>query len=138
MEKIRIDPAAARKYLGAERFLRDKPGMQPLVGIVNGLAYTEVGGEMLQVECTAMPGSGKLTLTGSLGDVMKESAQAALSWVRAHSAEYGLNQDFHIKLDIHIHVPEGAVPKDGPSAGVTMATALISALTDRRCARMSP
>lgn len=132
VEKIRIDAAVARQYLGAERFLRDKPGKKPLVGTVNGLAYTEVGGEMLQVECTAMPGSGKLTLTGSLGDVMKESAQAALSWVRAHSAEYDLKPDFHTTLDVHIHVPEGAVPKDGPSAGVTMATALLSALTERK------
>ncbi|MHC1786587.1 MAG: endopeptidase La [Christensenellales bacterium] len=130
--QMRITPEVARELLGAERFLRDKPPELPLAGIVNGLAYTEVGGEMLQVECMVMPGSGKLTLTGSLGDVMKESAQAALSWVRAHSAQYQLPEDFHLKQDIHIHVPEGAVPKDGPSAGVTMATALLSALTDRK------
>jgi ATP-dependent Lon protease len=122
----------AREYLGAERYLRDQPQPDPLVGIVNGLAYTAVGGEMLQVECMTMPGTGKLTLTGSLGDVMKESAQAALSWVRAHCKEYGLADDFHTKIDIHIHVPEGAVPKDGPSAGVTMATALLSAVTGRK------
>ena len=132
VKQVSITPAAARVYLGAERYLRDKPDRLPLIGIVNGLAYTEVGGEMLQVECTVMPGSGKLTLTGSLGDVMKESAQAALSWVRAHSQEHQLPDDFHNKLDIHIHVPEGAVPKDGPSAGVTMATALLSALTKRK------
>ena len=129
VEKVRIDRKVARAYLGAEHYMRDKPKPEPLVGIVNGLAYTEVGGEMLQVECIVMPGTGKLTLTGSLGDVMKESAQAALSWVRAHSKEYKLSEDFHIKQDIHIHVPEGAVPKDGPSAGVTMATALLSAFT---------
>ena len=131
VKQVRITPEVAREYLGAERYLRDNPAKLPLIGIVNGLAYTEVGGEMLQVECTVMPGSGKLTLTGSLGDVMKESAQAALSWVRTHSEEHQLPLDFHNKLDIHIHVPEGAVPKDGPSAGVTMATALLSALTKR-------
>lgn len=131
-DAVRIDQKTARAFLGAERFLRDQPKAEPLVGIVNGLAYTEVGGEMLQVECMAMPGTGKLTLTGSLGDVMKESAQAALSWVRAHCKEYGLEDDFHTKIDIHIHVPEGAVPKDGPSAGVTMATALLSAVTGRK------
>lgn len=131
-DTVRIDRKAAREYLGAERYLRDQPQPEPLVGIVNGLAYTEVGGEMLQVECMTMPGTGKLTLTGSLGDVMKESAQAALTWVRAHCKEYGLSDDFHTKIDIHIHVPEGAVPKDGPSAGVTMATALLSAVTGRK------
>ncbi len=131
-DSLTIDRKTAGDFLGAERFLRDEPQKQPLVGTVNGLAYTEVGGEMLQVECVTMPGSGKLTLTGSLGDVMKESAQAALSWVRAHCRAYGLEDDFHTKVDIHIHVPEGAVPKDGPSAGVTMATALLSAVTGRK------
>ena len=131
-DTVRIDRKTAREYLGAERYLRDQPQADPLVGIVNGLAYTEVGGEMLQVECMVMPGTGKLTLTGSLGDVMKESAQAALSWVRAHCKEYGLEDNFHTGIDIHVHVPEGAVPKDGPSAGVTMATALLSAVTGRK------
>ena len=131
-DSLRINRKTAREYLGAERYLRDQPQPDPLVGIVNGLAYTAVGGEMLQVECMTMPGTSKLTLTGSLGDVMKESAQAALSWVRAHCKEYGLADDFHTKIDIHIHVPEGAVPKDGPSAGVTMATALLSAVTGRK------
>ena len=126
---ITVNRAAARRYLGAERFLRDSLLREPYVGIANGLAYTEVGGEMLAVECIAMPGTGKLTLTGHLGDVMKESGQAALSWVRAHSDEFQLDKEFHQKQDIHIHVPEGAVPKDGPSAGITMATALVSALT---------
>ncbi len=118
-------------YLGAVKYMRDLPEKEPRVGVVNGLAYTAVGGETLAVECATMAGSGALSLTGQLGDVMKESAQAALSWVRAHAEAYGLAPDFHKTLDIHIHVPEGAVPKDGPSAGVTMATALLSALTGR-------
>ncbi len=126
---IQVNRAAARRYLGAERFLRDSIPREAYPGIANGLAYTEVGGEMLAVECITMPGTGKLTLTGHLGDVMKESGQAALSWVRNHSGEFHLDPEFHQKLDIHIHVPEGAVPKDGPSAGVTMATALLSALS---------
>ena len=131
-EKVSIDEKRARAFLGAQRYLRDKPSTEPLVGIVNGLAYTEVGGEMLQVECMVMPGSGKLTLTGSLGDVMKESAQAAMSWLRAHADAYQLPESFHTKMDVHIHVPEGAVPKDGPSAGVTMATAMLSAFSGRK------
>ena len=115
--------------LGAPRYLREPPEKEPRVGIVNGLAYTSVGGEMLEVECTTMSGKGTLKLTGQLGDVMKESAETAFSWVRAHSEEFGLAKDFYQSIDIHIHVPEGAVPKDGPSAGVTMTTALVSAVT---------
>lgn len=130
-QQITVTREKVTEYLGAVRFLRDMPEKKPCVGVVNGLAYTAVGGETLAVECAVMPGSGGLKLTGQLGDVMKESAQAALSWIRAHAAEYALDPDFHKNLDIHIHVPEGAVPKDGPSAGVTMATALLSALTER-------
>ncbi|MBR3904703.1 MAG: endopeptidase La [Clostridia bacterium] len=130
-EVISVTPQVVEKYLGAVKFLRDMPEKKPQVGVVNGLAYTAVGGEMLAVECSVMPGSGQVQLTGQLGDVMKESAQAARSWVRAHAAEYGIAEDFHKNLDIHIHVPEGAVPKDGPSAGVTMTTALVSALSGR-------
>ncbi len=126
--KVTVTQDKLREYLGAARYLRDLPEKKPMVGVVNGLAYTSVGGETLSVECTVMPGSGALSLTGQLGDVMKESAQAALSWVRAHQQELSLDSEFYKKLDIHIHVPEGAVPKDGPSAGVTMATALVSAL----------
>jgi ATP-dependent Lon protease len=129
---VKVTPDSLEAYLGPPRFLRDKLDTEPLVGIVNGLAYTEVGGEMLKVECAVMPGSGKLSLTGHLGDVMKESGQAALSWVRARSNQYQLPEDFQQKMDIHIHVPEGAVPKDGPSAGVTMTVAMISALTGRK------
>jgi len=131
LQQVTVTRDKVQKYLGAQRYLRDLPEKKPCVGVVNGLAYTTVGGETLQVECTVMTGSGNLSLTGQLGDVMKESARAALSWVRAHAEEYSLAPDFHKNIDIHIHVPEGAVPKDGPSAGVTMATALVSALTNR-------
>ena len=127
--EVTVTPEVLRKYLGAARFTREMPEKEPRVGIVNGLAYTTVGGEMLEVECLTMPGKGGLRLTGKLGDVMKESAEAAFTWVRAHSAELGLKDDFYKDCDIHIHVPEGAVPKDGPSAGVTMTTALVSVLT---------
>ena len=131
-ETVSVSPQVVEKYLGAPRFLREAPEKEPLVGIVNGLAYTTVGGETLAVECATMEGTGQVKLTGQLGDVMKESAMAALSWVRAHAKEFELQPEFHKNLDIHIHVPEGAVPKDGPSAGVTMATALVSALTGRK------
>ena len=124
-----INTKTLRELLGAPRYLRENPEKEPRVGVVNGLAYTTVGGEMLEVECTLMPGKGSLKMTGQLGDVMKESAEAAFSWVRAHSDELQLDRDFYQQKDIHIHVPEGAVPKDGPSAGVTMTTALVSALT---------
>ena len=126
-------PVSAEKltqFLGAPRYHYEKAGKKPEVGVVNGLAYTVVGGDTLQIETTIMPGSGQLELTGSLGDVMKESAKAAKSYVRAHAEEFAIDPEFYKKLDIHIHVPEGAVPKDGPSAGVTMTTALVSALTE--------
>jgi ATP-dependent Lon protease len=128
-KQVSVTENVLQQYLGAPRFTREMPEKEPRVGIVNGLAYTTVGGEMLEVECLTMPGKGTLQLTGKLGDVMKESAEAAFSYVRAHSADLGLADDFYQKLDIHIHVPEGAVPKDGPSAGVTMTTALVSVLT---------
>ncbi len=127
--EVSVTPEVLHEYLGAVRYTREQPEKEPRVGVVNGLAYTVVGGEMLEVECATMPGKGGLNLTGQLGDVMKESASAAFSWVRAHFAQLGLKPDFYQGKDIHIHVPEGAVPKDGPSAGVTMVTALVSALT---------
>lgn len=116
--------------LGPVKYKADKKHKNE-VGVVNGLAWTEVGGEMLKVETAVMPGKGELELTGSLGDVMKESAKAAVSYIRANADKYGVSSDFYEKKDIHIHVPEGAVPKDGPSAGVTMATSLLSALTGK-------
>jgi ATP-dependent Lon protease len=117
------------EYLGVPRFRPTVAEEKNEVGIATGLAWTEVGGELLVSEATLMPGKGKLTLTGKLGDVMQESAQAALSYIRSKAPEFNLPEDFHSKLDIHVHVPEGAIPKDGPSAGITMATALASAVT---------
>lgn len=118
-----------KEMLGPEKFRPDALSKEDLVGVVNGLAWTSVGGEMLQVEAVLMDGSGKLELTGSLGDVMKESAKAALSYIRSVASDYGIDSETFSKKDIHIHVPQGAVPKDGPSAGVTISTALLSALT---------
>lgn len=129
-KSVSVNEKLLEKYLGAPRYLRETPEKAPLCGIVNGLAYTTVGGETLQVECTVMPGSGQMQLTGQLGDVMKESARTAYSWVRAHADQFGITEDFYKTRDVHIHVPEGAVPKDGPSAGVTMVTALVSALAN--------
>jgi ATP-dependent Lon protease len=127
--KEEITPEKVTEYLGVPRFRPSLAEEQNEVGIATGLAWTEVGGELLVTEATLMAGKGKLTLTGKLGDVMQESAQAALSYVRAKAAELSLAEDFHSKIDIHVHVPEGAIPKDGPSAGITMATSLVSALT---------
>ena len=116
------------EYLGVPRFRPSMAEEKEEIGVATGLAWTEVGGEILVTEATLMPGRGHLTLTGKLGDVMQESAQAAMSWVRSKSEEFGIPKDFNKKTDVHIHVPEGAIPKDGPSAGITLATALVSAL----------
>lgn len=129
LKSITIDKNDVASYLGARKLMPEKIDDEDLVGVVNGLAYTEDGGDLLKIEAAVLDGTGKLELTGKLGDVMKESAEAALSFVRQVAPEYGINTDFYKTKDIHIHVPEGAVPKDGPSAGVTMVTALVSALS---------
>ncbi|WP_457600518.1 endopeptidase La [Hydrogenivirga sp.] len=126
---FRVTKEDVRKFLGVPRYKPEKE-KEPLVGIATGLAWTEVGGEIMFIEATKMKGKGGLLLTGSLGDIMKESAQAALSYIKSNSEDYGIDPDIFPNIDIHIHVPEGAVPKDGPSAGVAIATALISLLTD--------
>jgi ATP-dependent Lon protease len=127
--RMQISGKSLVKYLGPPRFRFGKVEGEHKVGVATGLAWTELGGELLATEVTVMPGKGKLIITGRLGDVMQESAQAALSYVRSRAEELGLERDFYQRVDIHIHVPEGAIPKDGPSAGITMATALVSALT---------
>ena len=129
--RVTVDPASLQEYLGAPRYKISKLDFDEMVGAANGLAWTSVGGEMMQIEVAVLDGSGKLELTGSLGDVMKESAKAALTYIRSRADSLGIDGDFYKTKDIHIHVPEGAVPKDGPSAGVTMTTALASALTGR-------
>ena len=129
-KRVTIDAADVKTYLGTRKMRPEQISDEHEVGVVNGLAYTESGGDMLRIEVAVLDGTGKLELTGSLGDVMKESAHAALTFVRSIAAQYHIPSDFYQKKDIHIHVPEGAVPKDGPSAGVTMTTALLSALAN--------
>ena len=128
-KKLTVDAPDISGYLGARKLLPDRIYDSDEVGVVNGLAYTELGGDMLRIEALVFDGSGKLELTGSLGDVMKESAHIALSFVRSRARELGIDPDFYKNKDIHIHVPEGAIPKDGPSAGVTLVTAVASALS---------
>ncbi len=127
--EFKITPAKVKKYLGVPKYRRNMREEESEIGMATGLAWTQMGGEILQIEVTTMPGRGKLMITGKLGDVMQESAQAAMSYVRSRAASWGLEPLFYQDMDIHIHVPEGAMPKDGPSAGITMATALVSALT---------
>ena len=131
LPKVTVDAAEVKKLLGAPRFLPDEGLSEEEVGAVTGLAWTAVGGTTLTVEATVMPGKGEVRLTGKLGDVMKESALAAISFIRAHAEKYGIPEEKFQTSDIHIHVPEGATPKDGPSAGVTIATAILSAFTGR-------
>jgi len=126
---IKITPAKLRKYLGIPRFRYGKLEDKDMFGISTGMAWTEVGGELLTIEVSVVPGKGKLTITGKLGEVMQESAHAAMSYVRSRADELGLDRDFYQNIDLHIHVPEGAIPKDGPSAGITIATSIASALS---------
>lgn len=128
---VRVVPALVPKYLGPPKVLREHEVKGPQVGVVNGLAWTEVGGETLSVEVNTMTGKGKLQLTGQLGDVMKESAQAAFSYIRSHAEKLGIDANFQDHFDIHVHIPEGATPKDGPSAGIALCVALVSAVSKR-------
>ena len=132
VKSIIVNSDNLHDYLGVKRFEFGKADTQNRVGEVTGLAWTEVGGDLLTIETASVVGKGKLTFTGSLGDVMKESAQAGISYIRSISSKYKVAEDFFEKHDIHIHIPEGAVPKDGPSAGITMATAIMSAVTGRK------
>ncbi|WP_113930197.1 endopeptidase La [Bacillus sp. P14.5] len=134
-KKVVITERNIEDFLGKKKFRYGQAESEDQVGVATGLAYTSVGGDTLQIEVSLSPGKGKLVLTGKLGDVMKESAQAAFSYVRSQAADLNLEENFHEKYDVHIHVPEGAVPKDGPSAGITIATALVSALTGRKIKR---
>jgi ATP-dependent Lon protease len=127
--KMKIDKSAIENYLGVPKFRYGKAEEKNKIGITTGLAWTEVGGELLVIEVAIMPGKGELMITGKLGDVMKESARAAMSYVRSRADLLGLRKDFYQNIDLHIHVPEGATPKDGPSAGIAITTSIVSALT---------
>ncbi|MBN1572274.1 MAG: endopeptidase La [Deltaproteobacteria bacterium] len=132
---VKVTPAKVRKYLGIPRYRYGKVEEEDRIGIATGMAWTEVGGELLTIEVTVVPGKGKLTITGKLGEVMQESAQAAMSYIRGRAEELGLDRGFYQNVDLHIHVPEGAIPKDGPSAGITIATAIASALAKLKVRR---
>lgn len=131
-KSLKVSESGVEKYLGPERYSVNRVNKEDEIGIVRGLAWTSVGGDTLEIEVNVMPGKGEIQLTGQLGDVMKESAKTGISYIRSVSREYGIEEDFFQKHDIHIHIPEGAVPKDGPSAGITMATAILSAVTMRK------
>lgn len=131
-DTVRVTESSLHKYLGREKYTYQKANLTDEVGIVRGLAWTSVGGDTLQIEVNVMPGKGEMILTGQLGDVMKESARTGITYIRSIGREYDIAEDFFEKHDLHIHIPEGAVPKDGPSAGITMATAMLSAVTGQK------
>ena len=131
-KSVHITERNLHLYLGRELYTYQMANESPEVGIVRGLAWTSVGGDTLQIEVNIMPGEGEILLTGQLGDVMKESARTGISYIRSVSREHDIAEDFFKKHDVHIHIPEGAVPKDGPSAGITMATAMLSAVTGKK------
>jgi ATP-dependent Lon protease len=129
--RVSVNPGRVEKFLGPERHLAEELLKQDRVGVSTGLAWTATGGDLLFIEVVAVPGKGVLLLTGQLGEVMKESAQAALSYARGYAARQGVPEDYFAKHDLHVHVPAGSIPKDGPSAGITIATAIVSVLTGR-------
>jgi ATP-dependent Lon protease len=131
IKQLDVTPEIVRKHLGVEIFESTKKEKENQIGVVTGLAYTEYGGDILPIEVNYFPGKGMLILTGKLGDVMKESASIALDYIRSNAVKYGIDSEIFAKNDIHVHVPEGAVPKDGPSAGIAITTAIISCLTKR-------
>lgn len=131
-QKVTVTPRNLEKFLGIPRYRYGVSEQENLVGVATGLAWTEVGGEVLKIEVALLSGKGNLLLTGKLGEVMKESAQTGFTYVRSRIKNLELEEDFHEKYDVHIHIPEGAIPKDGPSAGITIATALASALSNRK------
>ena len=135
LKKVTVTPKNLTEFLGTRYYQPEELPEEDAVGLVTGLAWTSVGGETLEVEVNVMDGSGKIELTGNLGLVMQESARAAVSYIRAHARELGIDPDFYKNKDIHVHFPEGAIPKDGPSAGVTVTTAIVSALTGRTVRR---
>jgi ATP-dependent Lon protease len=134
-DKSCITPERVEALLGPKKFYTEVTQAKDRIGVATGLAWTDTGGEIIFIEATKMRGRNRLILTGSLGNVMKESAQAALSYIRSHTGDYQIPEDFFEKHDIHVHVPAGAIPKDGPSAGLTIAVALLSLITDRPCRR---
>jgi ATP-dependent Lon protease, bacterial type len=131
-KKMAISSKSISKYLGVPKYHHGEIEGKDKIGLTVGLAWTEVGGELLAIEASIMEGTGKMIMTGKLGDVMQESVQAALSYIRARAEQFGLDKNFYKEIDIHVHVPEGAIPKDGPSAGIAMATSIASALMKKK------